>query len=505
VKRAGLVALLGAAIVAAFTVGAGDSGTPDGRYRVDAIFDSAAFLTPGSEVKIAGAEVGAVKEVKLTDDLKARVVMEVDDSFAPFRADADCMIQPQSLIGERFIQCTPGTPKAKVLTARGDDPAPTLPVANTHTPVDLDLVLSGLRTPTPQRLALIVNELGTGLAGRPEELNEALRRSHPALGEANRVLEILHRDRDRIGKLVDESDRLLAVVTERKEDVGRFIDSASTVTETTAEREADLRATLRGLPELARELRPSFDRLDELATDGEPILRELERTAPDAERLLGEVLPFSASARPALAALGDVTTRGRTTVTATMPVATRLQTLADGLVPATKLAEELTESLRDSGTVEGLLRFIYYGVAATARFDSVSHILPALPVVTLCSLPLQVRNPECAAQFKSFTDSPSSASRKRSKRDRERDKRDARRDRGDDRRDPRDTNSEPGTDTRDPAATATTPASPSPVSPSVPDPVPAPAPAPDAPAPGSAPAPGQPSSPLEELLDYLLG
>ena len=41
------------------------------------------FLIPGQDVKIAGARVGAVIDVQLTPDHKARVEMEVDERFAP--------------------------------------------------------------------------------------------------------------------------------------------------------------------------------------------------------------------------------------------------------------------------------------------------------------------------------------------------------------------------------------------------------------------------------------
>src|SRR4051812_43370464 len=112
----------------------------DRSYRVDAIFDNVAFLTRGQEVRIAGATVGTVESLALTPDHKARVELSVDRRFAPFRADADCTIQPQSLIGERFVECTPGTPAAGELPRRGG--AATLPVGRTHAPIDLDLVLS---------------------------------------------------------------------------------------------------------------------------------------------------------------------------------------------------------------------------------------------------------------------------------------------------------------------------------------------------------------------------
>ena len=150
-------------LVALVTLGAGGTS---GNYRVDAIFDNADFLISGQDVKIAGARVGTIEQVKLTRDHKARVEMRIDPGFAPFRSDADCTIRPQSLIGEKFVECDPGTPSQPPLARHGGD-APTVPLANTHSPVDLDLVFAALRLPYRQRLSLLVNELGTGLAGRP--------------------------------------------------------------------------------------------------------------------------------------------------------------------------------------------------------------------------------------------------------------------------------------------------------------------------------------------------
>jgi ABC-type transporter Mla subunit MlaD len=101
-----------AAAVAPVVTGCGAGGSSGG-YRVDALFDNASFLIPGQDVRIAGANVGTVTAVKVTPDRKARISMRIDKRFAPFRSDADCFIAPQSLIGERFIQCAPGTPRGR--------------------------------------------------------------------------------------------------------------------------------------------------------------------------------------------------------------------------------------------------------------------------------------------------------------------------------------------------------------------------------------------------------
>jgi phospholipid/cholesterol/gamma-HCH transport system substrate-binding protein len=96
-----LAALAGGALVA----GCGDSG---GGYRIRAIFDNAGNVIPGEDVKVAGVRVGRVAALRVTDDKKAAVTLEIDDpGFRDFRADAQCAIRVQSLIGEKFVDCRP--------------------------------------------------------------------------------------------------------------------------------------------------------------------------------------------------------------------------------------------------------------------------------------------------------------------------------------------------------------------------------------------------------------
>ena len=66
-----------------------------------------------------------------------------------------------------------------------------LPVANTSSPVDLDLLNDILRLPYRERFAILLSEFGTGLAGRGEELNEVIHRANPALRETDKLLAVL--------------------------------------------------------------------------------------------------------------------------------------------------------------------------------------------------------------------------------------------------------------------------------------------------------------------------
>ena len=100
-----VVAVLLAVVAVAVVVRA--AGEDDG-YRVRAIFDNAGFVIPGYDVRVAGVRVGEVEDVEVTPDVRAALVLRIDDpAFRPFRADAECRVRPQSLIGERYVECVP--------------------------------------------------------------------------------------------------------------------------------------------------------------------------------------------------------------------------------------------------------------------------------------------------------------------------------------------------------------------------------------------------------------
>ena len=112
-RRLALIAisLLVAVGAVVAVLGPGSSRGAGSPYLVRAIFDNAAFAVPGEDVRIAGANVGSIQSLDVTPDRRhAAVTIAIDDArFTPFYANATCSIRPQSLIGERYVDCDPGT------------------------------------------------------------------------------------------------------------------------------------------------------------------------------------------------------------------------------------------------------------------------------------------------------------------------------------------------------------------------------------------------------------
>jgi virulence factor Mce-like protein len=386
------------AIAIGLALSAAGGSSSGGSYRVDAIFDNASFLIPGQDVKIAGAKVGSVVDVKLTPQHKARIQMSVGKEFAPFRSDADCTIQPQSLIGEKFIQCTPGTPDGAPLKPVGGE-APTVPLANTHSPVDIDLVNATFRQPTSQRLGLLLSELGAGFAARGDDLNAAIRRANPALQETRRVMGILSDDRSQLRELIGASDKVIAQLAAHRGSLKGFLHHGARVAQVTAQRAQKLEQSAQRLPALLDQAQPALQNLRTLAEQGTPILRDVGAAAPQLRRLAHQAGPLADAARPALSRLGKAAKAGEPALAAAAPVVTQLRAFAKAALPTGVSVDELFASLRQRGVVEGLQTFTYFAALATSRFDRYSHTLPAHLLASSCSQYATVTVPACSANF----------------------------------------------------------------------------------------------------------
>jgi ABC-type transporter Mla subunit MlaD len=398
--------LLAASALVVFAGGAGNDG---GTYRVRAIFMNAFSVIPGEDVKIAGVKVGKVESLDVTPDHKAAVVLRIDRAgFDDFRTDAECAIRPQSLIGEKFVECTPTQPRPD-----GAQPAPKLrridrsegrgqyllPVSQTSKPVDLDLVNNTLRLPYRERLAVIINELGTGLAGRGGDLRQAIRNADPALKETDKVLKILADQNQVLADLTRDGDAILTPLARDRSRVADFVSQANTTAQATAERSTPLEQSIVKLPSFLRQLRPTMQRLGALADQMTPVLSDLGSQAPSINRFVKELGPFSEAGLPALQSLGHATDVGRPALVKSKPILEDTGRFASTAKPLADNLAALTTSLKDTGGVERLMDYIFYQVAATNGYDSVGHYLRAGLLLNQCSSYSITGSPACSAKF----------------------------------------------------------------------------------------------------------
>lgn len=414
-RRKLLAAVSALALTAAVVlfVAAGGSGSDGGTYLVRAIFDNANFVIPGEDVKVAGVKVGTIDSLDLTPQHKAVVVLRIDDSaFKPFRSDAHCQIRPQSLIGEQFVECSPTQPReagaplppelAAIESGAGKGQH-LLPVQNTTTPVGLDLIGDTLRLPERQRLTLIINELGAGLAGNGGALRDAIRRADPALQQADRVLAILAKQNKTLADLARNSDIALAPLARERERAADFITKASATGAATAARGEDLERTLQKLPGFLRVLTPTAEQLGRTADQITPGLNSLRAHTSDINTFVEGLGPFSTAGLPALRELGKTADVGSRTLTASQPVIEQLAAFGKNVAPLASDLSALASSFKSSGGVERALDTVFYLTSSENGYDSISHYLRAALVVNLCSSYFSTPSPSCFSFFDKST------------------------------------------------------------------------------------------------------
>lgn len=391
-----LAIIVGLALVGAAALAASGAGEAKGEtYKV--VFDNAFGLTPGVDLRVGGVRAGSVDKLDVERRTgRALVTVKVDQvGIGDFRSDAFCAIRPQSVIGEYYMDCQPGT-QGRKLPAGG-----VVPVEQTETTIPPDLVQSILRRPYRERFALIFNELGAAFAGRGPDVNETIRRAIPALNQTDRVLKMLADNSAELQSLNRNAAVVLDELANRRTDVTDFISEARNAASASAERRTDLATTFRRFPGFLRELRPTLADLATTAEQQTPALNDLNASADELTAFFNRLGPFSEASRPAIESLGEASKIGIEATAAARPTIAQIRDLTkDSGELSTNLAVVLehledrrnaVEKDKDSPGGEGytgleaLLQYPFDQSQAINIFDQRGYLLKLLILENECS------------------------------------------------------------------------------------------------------------------------
>jgi ABC-type transporter Mla subunit MlaD len=386
-KRIALLCLTISALGAgAFATAGAGSGEPlDPQFTVE--LDNAFGLIEGADVKVAGVRAGSIQKLRV-DEKSYRALVDIKikkEGFGELRSDVFCESRPQSLIGEYFLDCLPGTAPEKI------KPGSTIPVENTGSTIPADLVNDIMRRPFRERLSILIGELGATFTARGEDLNETIRRANPALREVDKVLAALAEQRTVIRDLTDDAEDVVVKLAKNKKDVTRFVREARDTSTASAARYDGLRDQFQKFPTFLRELRPTMQLLGEAADKQRPALATLSEQAPLLTRFLDDLGPFSDASRPAIRSLADASRSGRTAVKATTPrvkelaafsavlpeVVTNLAITLEHLHDRKYAIEKDPRSPNGEGFTgfEAILQYVFRQSQATNVYDANSYLL----------------------------------------------------------------------------------------------------------------------------------
>jgi phospholipid/cholesterol/gamma-HCH transport system substrate-binding protein len=395
VKRALVIVALVGALSAYVVLTAGFGGDEKNTYWVE--LDNAFGLIRGGDLKVAGVRAGQITKIELDRRTKhALVGFRIDRrGFGSLRRDVHCESRPQSLIGEYFLDCLPGTSPQRL------KPGARIPVQQTASTIAPDLVNDVLREPQRERLRIIVSELGAGVAGRGPELNAAIRRAIPALRETDRTLKLLGEQNQLLADLTVDADTVVGDLAANRKDVGRFVETANDTAQASAERRPQIAAGLQQLPGFLEQLQPTMKSLGKVADEQTPALQQLDAAAPQLTRFLDLLAPFAQASRPAIRSLGQASITGGKAAKAAAPTVSLLNGVAAGTPEAAKDLSIVLQHLDDRKNaiekdprspggqgytgLEALLQYVYDQTTSTAVYDQNSHIFKVALFASKCA------------------------------------------------------------------------------------------------------------------------
>jgi ABC-type transporter Mla subunit MlaD len=412
-RRVAALAAIAAVAVVIVVVIATSVGGGSGGYRVEALFDNAGFAVPGEQVRVAGAPVGTISALSVTKQNLAAVTLSISNhDFVPFYANATCTIRPQSLIAERYVDCTPGSSDdhrlRRIMSGYGSG-AYLLPVTQTSSPIDPDIVQNVSQESVRESLSVILDELGTGLAGRGSDLNKVILRADPGLAQTERVFNILASQNKVLAKLATDSNTVLSPLAKTRSSLADFVVQANKTATASAAERTQLSASIRLLPSFLKQLKPLMADLGQLAEQGTPVVKDAGSSAASLDAEFKTLVPFASKAKTAITDLGNAAQQSESSLVDSQGLAEQLQTVGTNAEPSSEALQKLLSSLNSTGGIEQLMSLLFYGTGATNGYNADGHYVRVAPVVGSCTAYARTPVAGCSANFSGTSSSSASS------------------------------------------------------------------------------------------------
>src|SRR4051812_17862486 len=246
------------------------------KYELRAPFPEATSLAEAADVRIAGVDVGKVGH-KDIDRIGNReiVTLLIDKQYAPLPKNTKAILRQKTLLGETFVELTPGDPSSGMLQDHS-----VLSPGQVESTVELDEILRTFDPKTKAAFRDWVEESGKQISGSgAEDLNDALGNLADFASDGSNVLQVLHQQKTAVRQLVKNTGVVFAALNERKGQLRQLIVNSQRTFSATAARDDALATTFEIFPTFLDESRLTADRLERFAVNTRPLVNDLKPVA----------------------------------------------------------------------------------------------------------------------------------------------------------------------------------------------------------------------------------
>jgi virulence factor Mce-like protein len=245
-------------------------------YRFTVPVTEATQLAVESDVRISGVSVGKVKAVDLDEEGRAEASIELDPRYAPIPQDTRAILRQKTLLGETYVELTPGTKDDEPLPEDGE-----LDAAQVSDAVQLDEIFRTFDEPTRAAFQAWMQGQAEAFRGRGDDFNVAIASLDGFAREADRALRVLDSESQAVSGFFRNSGEVFDALSERPGQLRGLIENSEIVFETTARRNEDLASAFTIFPTFLRESRETLARLEQFSIDSDPVVVALRPTAQE--------------------------------------------------------------------------------------------------------------------------------------------------------------------------------------------------------------------------------
>ncbi|MGB9698204.1 MAG: MlaD family protein [Thermodesulfobacteriota bacterium] len=256
------------------------------------VFDRVGGIKPGTDVTISGMQVGRVKSLRLNEERKVEITLEIFDDYKDYlRKDSSATVI-SGLLGGKTVEITPGSPDQALLR-----PGETIP---SQEPRELTDFLKGL------------------------DLQAPLKKAEATLGNLEAISAKLKDPQGELFRLLNNIEFISQQLRQGEGNIGAILQDKKIYNE--------LSTTLTSLRRSAEHLEKTTERASRFAADLPKLSNDLENYLKEVPKILGDV-------ERATARLPEVTEKIQK-ATDEMPV------IAGNLKEITKDVRAVTENLK---------------------------------------------------------------------------------------------------------------------------------------------------------------
>jgi ABC-type transporter Mla subunit MlaD len=340
-------------------------------YR--AAFTDVKNVIPGDvELKIAGVDVGSITNSQLVNG-RPVLTLDLQSQYAPLYRDAQVRIRPVTPLEDMYVDIiSRGHKSAGVLGSKQ-----ILPTTQTVSPVEIGSVLDTLDADTRQRMAVLLDQLGRGLADGGANLRAGFEAIAPFLLVASQMSSALARQHVELARLVHNFGGITEELALRDTQLTSFVRSTSSTLGALARNSAPFTATINELPGTLASMSSAFTRVRAAETQLDPALQSLGPVAAALPSGLDALSRFSQDATPALVALGPAVRELRPLAQVLLPTSTALDGAFTQLAPEAPQIDRMTALAATPSCLTYIGQFLNRVISLTKFGDGQNNIANA--------------------------------------------------------------------------------------------------------------------------------